>query len=282
MWASLSRLSSWTLGRTMPSSSPGSQLTSIYMETSLGYSNYHAGFTALEIRDWKGLTARSNFTWSKALGTGAVTQATSQLTVSDPWDINAMYGPQEFDIRFLYNLSVIYEPGFFKGRKGIVSHMLGGWSFAPLFSARSGAPLRVNMSQGAGTNCQSFGEVNCSAGSTWENAVLIAPYTGGNSAHKNSTVNGSIGGNTNAANGGSGINLFENPGQTYGQFRRLILGLDHASGGFGVLRGLPTWNLDLSVSKDIKLTERMGLTFLAQFANVFNHFQPGDDTSLNL
>jgi carboxypeptidase family protein len=282
MWASLSRLSSWTLGRTMPSSSPGSQLTSIYMETSLGYSNYHAGFTALEIRDWNGLTARSNFTWSKALGTGAVTQATSQLTVSDPWDIDAMYGPQEFDIRFLYNLSVIYEPSFFKGRKGIVGQLLGGWSFAPLFTARSGAPLRVNMSQGAGTNCQSFGEVNCSAGSTWENAVLIAPYTGGNSAHKNLKVNGSIGSNTNAANGGSSINLFENPAEAYGQFRRLILGVDHTSGGFGVLRGLPAWNVDLSISKDIKLTERTGLTFLAQFANVFNHFQPGDDASLNL
>lgn len=282
LWSSLSRESSWALGRTMPSSSPGSQLTSIYMETSLGYGNYHAGFAGLEIRDWNGLTARSNFTWSKALGTGAVTQSTSQLTVSDPWDIHAMYGPQQFDIRFLYNLSVIYQPAFFKSKKGVAGQLLGGWSFAPLFTARSGAPVRVNMSQGAGSNCQSFGEVNCSAGSTWENAVLISPYTAGNSAHKNLTVNGSIGANTNAANGGSGINLFENPAEVYGQFRRLVLGLDHTSGGFGVLRGLPAWNLDLSVSKDFKLTERTGVTFLAQFSNVFNHFQPGDDISLNL
>ena len=49
-----------------------------------------------------------------------------------------------------------------------------------------------------------------------------------------------------------------------------------AGRGNGVLRGLPTWNLDLSVAKDIRFTERVGMTFLAQFANVFNKFQPSD------
>ena len=60
-----------------------------------------------------------------------------------------------------------------------------------------------------------------------------------------------------------------------------MLGLDHSGNGAGVIRGLPIWNLDMSLSKDFRFTERMGLTFLAQFANIFNHFQPGNP-SLNI
>ncbi len=276
LWANLGGQSSWALGRTLPSSGPGSQLTSINMLTSEGYGNYNAFFLSLEARDWHGLTTRSNFTISKALGTAAVIQATSAFTVLDPWDISANYGVQNFDLHYIYNLSTLYEVPFFKGKKGVLGRALGGWTLAPLFTARSGAPLRVNMTQGSGTNCQSFGEVSCSSGNTYENAVLTSPYTAGNSAHKNLTLTGAVGLNTNAANNrGSGINMFENPDAVYAQFRRLLLGLDHRGGGAGILRGLPTWNLDMSVSKDLKFTERVGMTFLAQFANVFNKFQPG-------
>jgi hypothetical protein len=67
----------------------------------------------------------------------------------------------------------------------------------------------------------------------------------------------------------------------YSQFRRLILGVDTNGGAAGPIRGLPRWNIDLSVAKDIEFSERMGLTFSAQFANVLNHFQPGDP-SMNI
>lgn len=281
LWANLNTQTSWTLGRTMPSSAPGSQLTSVFMQNSFGYGNYNAGFLSLELRDWHGLTVRSNYTFSKTLGTGAVSQSTSSFTIVDPWDINAMYGPQSFDLRHVYNLSSLYEMPFFKSQKGLLGRAFGGWTIAPLFQARSGFPLRVSMTQGAGSNCQAFGEANCASGSTWENAVFVGKYTAGNSANYNQTFSGTVGRNTNAANNGSGINMFTNPEAVYNSFRRLILGLDHRAGGNGVLRGLPTWNLDLSVAKDFKFTERVGMTFLAQFANVLNKFQPGAP-SMNL
>ncbi|MBI1766729.1 MAG: carboxypeptidase regulatory-like domain-containing protein [Acidobacteria bacterium] len=281
LWANLNSQTSWTLGRTLPSSGPGSQLSSVFMQTSQGYGNYNAFFFSLEARDWKGLTVRSNYTFSKTLGTGAVTQSTSSFTIVDPWDISAMYGTQSFDLTHVYNLSALYEAPFFKGKKGVLGHALGGWTVAPLFQARSAFPLRVSMTQGAGSNCQAFGEVNCASGNTWENAVFVGKYAAGNSSHYDQSFSGTVGRNTNAANNGSGINMFENPEAVYNSFRRLILGLDHRGGGNGVLRGLPTWNLDLSVSKDIHFTERVGMSFLAQFANVLNKFQPSDP-SMNL
>ena len=38
--------------------------------------------------------------------------------------------------------------------------------------------------------------------------------------------------------------------------RQPILGYDTHDGGFGVYRGLPYWNVDLSVKKNFKITER--------------------------
>ena len=45
--------------------------------------------------------------------------------------------------------------------------------------------------------------------------------------------------NGNASKGGSGLNMFADPNAIYGEFRRLILGLDGSGGGAGVIRGFP-------------------------------------------
>ncbi len=273
LWTAMSKAPSWTLGRTLLDSAPA-QSASLYETTSLGWGNYNGAFVSFTFHDWHGLTARSNLTWSRTFGTVGLTQSTSSTTVLNPWDLHSMYGPQPFDFPLVYNLSVVYTPNFFKGRK-LLHSMLDGWSVAPLFTAQSGAPLEVNI--GSGTfDCQSFGESNCSSDSTYENAVLVSPYTGGNSAHANVTSSSVVASAGNAAKGGSGMNIFANPSAAYSEFGRLVLGLNENGGGAGVLRNLPTWNLDMQVSKDfaIPLREGMGLTFSAQFSNVLNHFQP--------
>jgi hypothetical protein len=81
--------------------------------------------------------------------------------------------------------------------------------------------------------------------------------------------------------GGSGINLFANPTAIYALFRRPILGFDTTDGGAGVIRGLPSWSLDTTISKDIRLTERFSATLIIQITNVLNHFQP-DNPALNI
>src|ERR1017187_9825872 len=51
------------------------QLTSgVGMNASIGYGNYNALFITLKSQDWHGVTMQSNFTWSRALGTGAEDQ----------------------------------------------------------------------------------------------------------------------------------------------------------------------------------------------------------------
>jgi hypothetical protein len=290
LWAALNGASSWTLGRTMPSSPspaiPAGQLSAVYFDTSNGFANYNAAYLSLTLRDWHGITARSNLTWGRALGTGNSSQATSSYSVLDPWNIHANYGPQFFDYKFIYNLTVLWQSPFYKSQKGVAGHLLGGWSIAPVFTAQSGAPLGVANLNGY---CESFGEMNCNTGSTNGNgqlfqdgAVLAAPYTGSSTAHYNVNVSettaSGAGVNSNAANGGNSINMFSNPDAVYKQFRPCVLGYDTSCGGGANIRGLPTWNLDATVSKNIGVWKegRVGATLMFQFTNLLNHTQLAD------
>ena len=253
------------------------QLNSIFMETSMGWGNYNGAIVSLTARDWHGVTARSNFTWSRSLGTGDTTQATSSTSVPNPFDLHYGYGPQPFDYRFLYNLSMLYQPPYFKGQHGLLGRVLGGWSIAPLFTAYSGAPVLVRNDT---STCQSaWGEVSCvtTLGTTGENAILTAPYGAGNSAHYgvntaniSSCAGSTVASRGNASNGGTGINIFADPCAVYNSLR-YALPTDTNSGGGGIIRGFPGWDLDMTVTKDITFRERFGMQLIFQSVNVLNH-----------
>ena len=298
LWNAMSKTPGWVLGRTMFSqtgvtgqpSGLGAQATSIGMNTSLGSGNYNALFVSARMTDWKGLTAISNFTYGRSLGTSELGQYNSSSTPLDLWNFQDSYGPQNFDYKFLYNLSMYYQPHVFRGQKGVLGHILGGWSFSPLFYAQSGGGTAVGYSETSCTTC-GFGEVN-SAGSnvtsTSENAVGFKPYTGTTSA-KYGVGSGT---GTNVWQGTQVVNsrvstpylqMFSDPAQVWGEFRPCVLGYDTSCGGYYNLRGLPTWNVDMNVVKDIGLhREQVGATFYLAFTNILNHFQPNNPSSLSL
>ena len=276
LWAAMNRAPSWTLGRTMISSNP-SQMTSMGLTTSMGYGNYNALFLTYRMRDWHGLTALSSFTWGRALGTGATTQATSSNTALDAWNMGAQYGPSSYDIRFIYNAALFYTPKYFTAQRGLVGHIAGGWTISPLFTAQSGAPISVTYSEGSCTQCQAFGESSSSAVTAGfgENAVGIAKYTGGSSANFNVAGSGGVG-----TNNPYGVNMFADPASVFSEFRKCVMGIDTSCGGDGVLRGLPTWNLDAQILKNIGIWKegRVGATLSIQITNILNHVQYGNPT----
>ncbi len=251
------------------------QLTAFELINSLGYGNYNAAFVKFSTKDWHGLTTSSNFTWGRALGSGSVVQASSSVTTINPWNLGYAYGPQPFDVKFVYSLLMLYQPPVFRDQKGFVGKVLGGWSIAPLFTAQSGLPLQISVGSGSNTNAQAFGEVygNNNTGN-YENAVAVAPFTGGNSAHTNVTPCSGVG-----TSGNSGMNMFSSPCAIYNEFRPPVLGVDSNQSGAGVIRNFPTWNLDMTLSKDIMVRERFGATFTFQFVNLLNHFQPALSTA---
>jgi len=202
-----------------------------------------------------------------------VVQASSSITVPNPYDFKnfGTYGVQPFDVKYTYSLLMFYQPPVFRSQKGIVGHFLGGWTIAPLFTARSGLPLRLQTS----TNGESFGEIYSGQTANYEQAAGLTPFTGGNSPNYNVQTAGLCAGTS----GSTALNLFANPCTVFNEFRRPILGLDTNSGGAGSIRGFGFWNLDATISKDFRATERLGATLSFQFVNILNHFVPADPTT---
>ncbi len=253
------------------------QMSSTGLITSNGYGNYNALFVTWRARDYHGASIVSNLTWGRALGTTAVTQASSSFTQLDAFNVGANYGPNSFDIRLIHNLAITYQPPFFKTQKGVLGHLLGGWTISPLFTAQSGPPRGITYTEGGlCTNaCQAFGESSSSGISSYgEYAVSTGQYySGGTSAHYN--VKGSNGVGTNNS---TGVNLFADPANVASLFRPCVLGYDTSCGGYGNIRGQGTWNLDGQALKNIGIWKegRVGATLSFQITNVLNHVQLGD------
>jgi len=234
----------------------GQTSSGIGVNASVGFGNYNALFLTFKSSDWHGLTSQTNFTWGKAMGTGAVAQATSEYTPDDPYYIGRQYTQQPFDRQFIFNTFFVYAPPYYKSQQGFMGHLLGGWSFSPIFVAASGLPLEINTTNG---DSQAFGEGDSANFFSYETGVPITnKYNTGSASRVN------CGGAVCGADPASVAN-----------FRNPILGFDMGHNSF-VLRGMPLWNVDFSIKKNTHITERIGFEFQVVFANVFNHMQASD------
>jgi len=278
LWTALYKAPGWTLGRSLVAQPLGTGLPNqgytYLLNTALGFGNYNALFTTHHIRDFHGLTATSNFTWGRALGTGTTSQATSSNTALDNYNLQNNYGLQSFDIKFVYNIAMYYSPKIFQSQKGVAGKLLGGWTVSPLFTAQSGNPIQSTyLEAGSSINQQAFGEVSTASSATTgftTNTPAMSPYTGGSSAHYNVPGSGGVGTNNSA-----GVNMFADPAAVLGEFRKCVLGLDGNCGGFA-LRTVPRWNLDLGLHKTVAVwREGMGADFSFGFTDVMNHVVMG-------
>jgi hypothetical protein len=233
----------------------GGQMSSgVGVNASVGHGNYNGAFVSLKMTNWHGITLQENFTWSKALGTGALVQATSEYTTNDPFNNNNGYGLQNFDRKFVFNTFAMIEDPWYKGQHGIIGHIAGGWSLSPILAIGSGQPLGC----GTFTDAQSFGAADGSNFFTTENCILTKATSGGSASLHNNAGDGQF-------------NIFSNPDAVLSTLRPPILGLDNNVGGVGVFRGLMYWNVDLRLVKEIRIRERLNLQFQYVVTNVFNH-----------
>lgn len=287
LWSHMEKVGAFNFPRTMmntpipgsPNGAGGQLSSGVGMNASLGYGNYNAGFISLRMSQWHDLTLQSNLTYGKALGTGSEVQASSQLTVPDAYNLQGAYGLQPWDRKFLFNTFFVYQPPFYKNQQGLVGHLAGGWTFGSIFTLGSGLPLEVQPSDAASNEIygggQAFGEGEGHDFAALQNAVLICPNNFGSSRHNNPAPS-TLGVGTSVYGAGS-PSMFQNPDASYSCFRNPILGIDGSNGGgAGILRGMPFWNLDFSVKKSVRVTERVNAEFTTIFSNLFNHNQLSD------
>lgn len=278
-WTDVSTTGNWVMGRTMlndpitpkaglnPAIGANGQTTDIIPNGSNGYGNYNAVYLTMSFSAWHGLTLRQNFTVGKALGTTSVVQASSSFTDPDPYNLANDYGRQPFDQKYNYNLYFHYDLPFFRNQNSLVGKVLGGWAITPIFVAYSGLPLEINTGS---ADAGGFGETDAGASNgSDENGIII-----GNLNYNNSRKSG-ITGTNGIGTSGSGQNIFTNPAQAFQQFREPILGLDTNISAES-LSGLPVWNLDATLTKDFRITERFNFEFYLAAQNILNHMQPND------
>jgi hypothetical protein len=184
-------------------------------------------------------------------------QATSEYTPDDPFNLGTTYGYQNFDRKFVYNLFFVYQPPFFKGQQGLLGRALGGWSFGAVFAAGSGSPVELLTDDGAGPEYGAGDGINFAGN---EDDVQIAPIAHGHAYY-------------NSPSGALPVNFFKAGTAAITDFRNPILGLDTKDGGDGNIIGLPYWNFDLSMRKNIVVAENFSLELQGVFANVLNHNQ---------
>ena len=253
----------------------GQSTSGIAENASIGYGNYNAGFLSVKTNNLHGLMLQENLTYSKALGTGAVVQASSEYTANDPFDLRKMYGVQAFNRKYVFNTFAVWKEPWFSNQAGVLGRLAGGWSFAPIFTAGSGEPEFCNTQ----TDAQSFGSGDGNNYFDNENCVFTSKSgTGGASSHY-----GVAGGpdpyginvGTSVASSASGtavpINMFKDPVSVWNHVRPAILGIDEKDSGLGPITGMPYWNLDVSASKNFRIAERASFEFSTIFTNVLNH-----------
>ena len=236
---------------------------------SIGYGNYNALFVTLKSQDWHEVTMQSNFTWSKALGTGAEVQATSASTPPDPFNLGQVMaishsiGALSITCSSSISLTGTSHSRACSGICWEAGHSL--LSSPPAAVCRS--PL-ARLMEAARVLAKatlellwirSFGErhTDCSH----------QPRAG---------LTSFVSGNGIGTSGLGGANMFADPAAAFNNIRQPILGYDTRDGGFGVFRGMPYWNVDLSVKKLFKITERFSVEAQVVFTNLFNHDQFGD------
>jgi len=241
----------------------------LFLRSSTGESNYNAAFVTLNKRFSKGLLATVNYTFARSLDQlGAIQNAANVMPNS--FDLNAEYGPSPFDITHILNSTFRYELPFGKGRffgtGSALDKIVGGWYVSGIYTARSGDALTVN--QGAGVWGGSL-----FLGFTSGAIPTVDPNSFGNDVNRGVKGSNNIGTNGDPAlpTRGTELNLFGNPEKVFNSFRRVEISRDGRAGRANPLRGPSRWNLDMSLGKQTTITEKLKVTLLADFFNVFNN-----------
>jgi hypothetical protein len=225
-----------------------------------GYSNYNALQFRVQKRTSHGVSYQFNYAWSKLLDTGSGGGHASEIST---WQIagnpRANYGLSDIDAAHVLTGTITYELPFGPGRMfpvhGVMNQIVGGWRLSSVITARSGSPFTVFMNQPFDT--EGSGQCFCGFG--------LRPDRTGSGKLSNPTIN----------------QWFDLSAFTVPAFVT-VNGTNHftfGDSGRNILRGPRQVDTDLSLGKNFKVTERVGLEFRADSYNVFNHPQFNNPSS---
>jgi hypothetical protein len=212
---------------------------------SVGNSNYNALQSTFKIRSWHGLSSQFAYTWAHELDTMSEYRGSIQTDYRNP---SLDYGSGDFDTRQNFTAFFTYDiPGSSHGPK-ILTH---GWQVSSLMSFHGGQPFNF----GAGTQRPGLN-------------LVQNPFAGVH--HTFSAANGGmpwVNPNAFCTPGGfESDGITPCPGPTTTTADGFLIGNISRNAFYG-----PGFaDLDLSVIKNIPVTERLKVQLRAEMFNLFN------------
>ncbi len=208
----------------------------IYQYTNGAQSNYNSLQARLQTRFSKGGLVNLSYTWSKALTTGSTYNYSPQNSLN----LNADYGPANFNQPKIFVASYVYPLPFWLNSHTWYKEIIGGWQISGITRIANGLPINVIQPSG-----QSVAGDAVTTASVAQRPNLIAnPYHHAGKQYITSTA-------------------FAIPGAgTFGNEE------------YDAIMGPLYNNWDAALQKNIPLHESIGLEFRAEMFNVPNHLSP--------
>lgn len=214
-------------------------------DRSVGRSNYNALQVSLNGKQQHGLTYLVSYTWSKSIDLGCTGwYGVEGCSIQNPYNLQADRGPAATDLPQIFSAAWVYALPFGKGSSmssdnKVLNALIGGWNLNGVLSFSSGVPFDVGSSQ----DIAETGNYNYGNGYGYERANLI----------------GSRYPSSKGPDGWINKASFVTP--TLGTFGSL---------GRDSLRADWNKNLDLSIFRQFRFTERFRMEFRFEMFNVTN------------
>jgi hypothetical protein len=219
-------------------SRPFPQYTGITAMQTRYSSSYNALVAKVEKRYSNGLSFVSSYTWAKTLDNVGGPGGAPGFSIQDAYNLNAEKGLSNINHTNRFVFSGSYELPFGKGKRyltsGPLAYVLGNWVLSPQFLATSGDPLTPYATPNL---------CNCFNSATRTNRVPGVTTVGPKTIQQ-----------------WFNVDAFVDPAS-----------FTTGNTGRGVIIGPGMVNLDTSLSKDIRLTERFSLDLRVDAFNTLNH-----------
>jgi hypothetical protein len=99
--------------------------------------NYNGLLASVRHRFSSSYTLLANYTWSHCINEGNFVGTLAGAGYQNPYDRNADRGSCAFDLRHIFNLSLVAATPRFAGNRA-AHYLLSGWQIAPIVAWRSG------------------------------------------------------------------------------------------------------------------------------------------------
>ncbi len=211
---------------------PGKALGNINTQESAGNSSYNALWLTANKRLTRGVQFNASYTWSKSLDYNSLNS--QGVVIQDSFNIRNDRGLSDYDARHRFVISGLYELPF-RGNRAVQ-----GWQFATIVQLQTGNPVNIITNNGSLTGVANTIRPNVS-GSV---PTSFTPAGNGNLQYLPACSASSCPFTAVNAFGGLGRNVIIGPGFE---------------------------NIDFSILKNTRITERFNLQFRADIFDLFNH-----------